>query len=306
MSGLRVTLLGSVRVEHQGRPASEQPTRAVQALLAYLLVQRHRCHSRDVLTGLFWADQDEDSARGCLNTAVWRLRRVLEPDGIPRGTYLVKTGDGEIGFNSESNYWLDTSVLEAGVSRLLRRPATAIETPDVEQVEDTLRLYTGDFLEGNYQDWALRERERLRGLYLNGLARIMRHHDGRGAHEKGLACGEKILALDPLREEIHREMMRMYLKNGQRAHAARQYEICRDLLAAELSVEPMDETRAVYAQIAGGNREKSNTRTLGTHAATLHSVLQRLRDAVHDVEQAREQCQRALQLAEQLTDGRKR
>jgi DNA-binding SARP family transcriptional activator len=306
MSGLRVTLLGSVRIEHQGRPVSEQPTRAVQSLLAYLLVQRHRCHSRDVLAAQFWADQNEDSARGCLNTAVWRLRRVLEPDGIPRGTYLIKTGDGELGFNSESNHWLDITVLETGIGRLLSRPATAIEAADVEQVQSALQLYAGDFLEGNYHDWVLRERERLRALYLNALARIMRHHHGRGAFEEGLVCGEKILALDPLREEIHREMMRMYLKNGQRVHAARQYEICRDLLAAELNVEPMDETRAVYAQIAGGNHQKSEAHTFGTHAETLHSVLQRLRDALCDLEQARERCQRALQLAERLADGHKR
>ena len=112
MSVLRIHLFGCVRIEQEGGRASEKPTRAVQGLLAYLLLQRHRCHSRDVLCGLFWADQDEDSARGCLNTALWRLRRVLEPEGIPRGTYLTKTADGEIGFNCESDYWLDVAVLE--------------------------------------------------------------------------------------------------------------------------------------------------------------------------------------------------
>jgi len=65
----------------------------------------------------------------------------------------------------------------------------------------------------------------------------------------------------------------------------------------------MDETRAVYAQIAGGNHQKSEAHTFGTHAETLHSVLQRLRDALCDLEQARERCQRALQLAERLADG---
>lgn len=306
MSVLRVFLFGGVRIEHEGGWSLEKPTRAVQALLAYLLLQRHRCHSREVLSGLFWADQDEDSARGCLNTALWRLRRVLEPEGIPRGTYLMRMADGEIGFNCESNYWLDVAVLEGGASRLLNRPSAAVEEADVEQVEEALQVFTGELLEGNYSDWALRERERLRALYLNSLARIMRHHHDRGAYEKGLVCGEKILVLDPLREEIHREMMRMYLKNGQRACAARQYETCRDVLAAELNVEPMEETQTVYAQIVGGGCERSDSGTFRAGAATLQPVLQRLRDALRGVEQAREQCQRALQLAERLTDGRKR
>jgi DNA-binding SARP family transcriptional activator len=306
MSVLRIFLFGGTRIEHEGSRSLEKPTRGVQALLAYLLLHRHRCHSREVLSGVFWADQDEASARGCLNTAFWRLRRVLEPDGIARGTYLIRTVDGEIGFNCQSDYWLDVAVLERGANRLLNRPSGTMEDCEVEQVEEALRVYTGELLEENYSDWALRERERLRALYVDSLARIMRHHHDRGAYAKGLVCGEAILVLDPLREEIHRDMMRMYLENGQRARAARQYEICRDVLAAELNVEPMEETDRVYAQITGGACDRSDASTLGAGAAPLQPVLQRLRDALRGVEQAREQCQRALQLAERLTVGRKR
>ncbi len=304
MSVLRIHLFGGVRIERDGGGLSEKPTRAVQALLAYLLLQRHRCHSRDVLSGLFWGDQDESSARGCLNTALWRLRRVLEPDGVARGTYLTRTPDGDIGFNCESNYWLDVAVIEQGADRLLSRVDSAMTEADIAQVDGALQVYMGDLLEGNYSDWALRERERLRALYLKCLARLMRYHNAHGSYEKGLACGDKILALDPMREEVHREMMRMYVGSGQRALAARQFETCREILAAELNVAPMEETEAVYAEIGGTSRGRHPSNTLLAEARTLQPVLQRLRDALRGVELAREQCQRALQLAERFLEGR--
>ena len=303
MSVLRVSLFGGIRIEHDGDLPREQPTRAVQTLLAYLMLQRHRTHSRDVLAGLFWGEQPEERARGCLSTTLWRLRRVLEPDGVARGTYLIRTADGEIGFNRESDYWLDVAVLESGAERVLARPA--VEEVDLPRIDAGLEVYKGELLEGNYSDWALRERERLRALYLKCLARLMCHHRDRAAYEKGLMCGEKILILDPLREEIHREMMGMYVASGQRALAVRQYETCRDLLAAELGVEPLEETQAVHAQIAGAGPERraSHARSAGPR---LQPVMQRLREALRGVEQAREQCQRALRLAERAAAGRRR
>jgi DNA-binding SARP family transcriptional activator len=303
MSVLQIFLFGAVRIEHDARPSPERVTRTVQALLAYLLLQRHRSHSRELLCGLFWDAHPEDKARGCLNTTLWRLRRVLEPDGVPRGTYLVTGANGEIGFNHDSDYWLDVAALEQGADRVLSRPLAAVQQADVHALEAALRLYTGELLEGNYSDWALRERERLRALHLNGLARLMRYHADHGAYEKSLVCGEKILAVDPLREEIHRAMMRLYLASGQRARAMRQYETCRKIIASELSVEPMEETQAAYSEVVAARDDLGQVRPLSNGFQTLQPVLERLHDALRGVEQARERCQRALQLVERLTQG---
>ena len=57
------------------------------------------------------------------------------------------------------------------------------------------------------------------------------------------------LDMNSLREEIHREMMRSYVENGQRALALQQYEICQATLAKELGTSPMEDTQALYTQI---------------------------------------------------------
>jgi DNA-binding SARP family transcriptional activator len=187
--------------------------RAVKALLGYLTLFRHRFHAREVLAGLFWGDSSEKRARSCLSTTLWRLRKVLEPDHVPTGTYLVTTPTGEVGFNQESDHWLDVEVFEKQVKHILARPYESLKPKEVSQLEEALNLHEGELLEGFYDDWALRERERLRSLFVKGQIHLLYHYSHHAAWEQGLACARNILNLDPLREEIHREMMRLYFRN---------------------------------------------------------------------------------------------
>ena len=215
MSSLRICLFRGFQIAHHDDPtANSKITRSVKALLAYLLLFRHRIHPREVLVGLFWGDHNEERARSCLSTALWRLRRVLEPRGVPRGTYLLTTPMGEIGSNRESDHWLDVAVFEEKVNEFMAKPLQSMENAVVSKLEGTLKLYTGELLEGFYDDWALRERERLRSLYLKSLARLMNYSRREKDYEKGLACGKRILNLHPLREEVHREVIRLYFESG--------------------------------------------------------------------------------------------
>src|SRR5215470_5087532 len=65
-----------------------------------------------------------------------------------------------------------------------------------------------------------------------------------------IGYAQDILDRDALREDVHRELMRLFLLNGQRAMALHQFEICRGALRKELAIEPMRETLAVYQRIA--------------------------------------------------------
>lgn len=282
MSLLRISLFGGVQVTHEGVASGGAPTRSVQALLAYLLLQRRRAHSRESLLGTFWGEHDEESARNCLNTTLWRLRRVLEPPGVPRGTYLVTTPSGDVGFNIQSPYWLDVDVLERHASAVMDASDGALEGSDVTRLEEAVRLYTGDVLDGVYDDWALRERERLRALYLNSLIGLMRYHAIHGAPQRSIAHAEEILRHDPLREEIHRELMRLHVATGARAKAARQYDTCKRLLAEELGVEPMPETQALLAAIKRGIDIRGSEPTI----AAADALTLELRGAAQSVDRA--------------------
>jgi DNA-binding SARP family transcriptional activator len=268
MPALRIQLFGTVNVSHDGRSLDTRLIHAVQSLLAWLLLHRRKMHARDALAALFWSDQSDARARSCLSTALWRLRQVLEPPGIPRGTYLIGQSDA-VGFNATSDYWLDVAAFEEGIER---------------GAEDAIACYTGDLLEGFFDDWVLRERERLRMLYLDGLGRLLRRHSETGALERALHCGQQILAFDPLREDIHRELIRLHLRSGHRALALQQYEHCRASLQQELGVEPMDETRALCASLHPPKAPTAPPRPpIGPRLRMAAAKLDEVRDAIADV-----------------------
>lgn len=245
---LQITLFGHISVVHPSVSAPLKLTRSAQALLAYLLLQHHLV-PRDVLMEVFWVDHSPDRARSSLTTALWRLRQLLEPNEVRPGTYLIASNTGEVGFNWNSGHWLDTELFERRIYPLLRKPISDLGEEDLKEIESVLTLYRGDLLEGMYEDWALRERERFRTLHLNCLTRLMECHAGRKNFEQSIALAHEILRRDPVREEIHRALMRIYLESGQRTMAMRQYVQCRDLLDQELGVPPLEETQSLYQQI---------------------------------------------------------
>jgi DNA-binding SARP family transcriptional activator len=267
------------------------------------VLERQRLHPREVLAGLFWSEYDSVHARGCLNTALWRLRRVLEPDGILNGTYLLTNHQGDVGFNRQSQHWLDVEVFEEKIQQVLNLPGQEVGERQVADMESALALYTGDLLEGLYEDWALRAREYLRRLYLNGLAYLMHYYRRQRCYEKSLAHGQRILDKDPLREEIHREMMRLYAESGQRPLGLRQYEICRAALDEELGIQAMEETQMLYEQLLSDlpTTMQSSTPDL------LLEILPALRlchQAAQTLAAAQSELQQALQRIEALINRR--
>ena len=174
MEELHIRLFGRVRVAHGERAPEIRFSRGAQTLLAFLLLHPNRYHPREVLAELAWGDRPDDQARAALNTALWRLRSLLEPEGVTRGAYLRTAASGEVGFNWDSNHWLDLAVFEKCANCILAIPPDAMQPGHAGQLEAILPLYDGELLEGFYEDWAITERERLRDLNLRCLTRLMR------------------------------------------------------------------------------------------------------------------------------------
>jgi DNA-binding SARP family transcriptional activator len=295
MSSLQVTLFGCVRLTHNNWLTETKLTRDIQALLAYLLLQRHRIHSREALAGMFWGEYTQEKSHGSLNTALWKLKKILEPKGIAAGTYLISGHSHEVGFNHESRYWLDVEIFEEKTNYLLTSDWHTINESHAHELEKSLEFYQGELLEGFYEDWALHERERLRALYLKSLVYLLHYYGFHGLYEQALAYGQQILDMNSLREEIHREMMKFYVENGQRALALRQYKICRETLAKELGIPPMEDTQALYTQIFTEADNSGSPLNL-KEEISFDQALQQIREASQTIDLAKEQIQQAYRL----------
>ena len=301
MGVLRVCLFGSVTVAHNNGAKPVKLTPVIQSLLAYLLLQRSRPHPRDVLVDLFWGNHPQAQARGCLNTTIWRLRKRLEPNGIPQGTYLISNPSGELAFNNQSDYWLDVAVFEEIIQQVVRTPPHLAGEQQVSELENAVTLYTGDLLENQYHDWVLLERERLHNLLLDARYYMMNHYRSRHDLHHALIHGSHILAANSLREDVHRLLMQLFNENGQRSLAVRQYQLCQQALREELNIDPMPETQALLEQITESRYQSPYSHPADPGSGSLEyqqdvqQALTRLQVALETVNQARRDLEQAME-----------
>jgi len=305
---LRIFVLGSVRVHHDEPYREIHLTRTTQALLAYLILQGSRPCSRQVLAGVLWGDSDEASARSCLSTALWRLRLSLEGHKRSPASFLLSNPNGEIYLNPDCPIWVDALAFEAAVKPALAHSETQPQPAEIANLEKSLQLYQGDLLESFYEDWALSERERIRLLYLSAMECLMCFYQQHGELDRSLETGLQILRQDPLREDIHRAVMRLYNATGRRTQAVLQYEHCREQIFRELGIEPMPETRSLAASIQAGTSPAGELPTLvrASHSPQTAEIVQQATMAIYldAVQRQLLQTQQALAVAQQqLSDA---
>lgn len=231
---LKIYALGQPRVEMDGEVV-QWPT--VQSRDLFFCLLQHRAGLRkEEIGNLFWPNHNSLRLDSIFRSTLYRLRRSLFRDSILYEGGLYR-------FNWQGDCWLDVEAFE----RLL-----AMTGPEeVTWLEEAVALYQGDYLEGIYEDWCAVERERLRERYLSALERLARLHIDRRDLQRAIDLYQRLLAQDPYREVIHRELMRCYYRQGDRASAIRQYQTCARLLREELGLSPSPETEALYLQIIG-------------------------------------------------------
>jgi len=244
MTQLHIHLFGEMQaIQSDGQTLRLPPS--TQSLFAYLILFHGRSHSRELLTSLFWEDLPFKNARRCLSTTLWRLRKGL-PDGID---CLAISETGNVRFARSDSQWIDILSFEEKAHHGLRLSLGEMDAADATVLEEAISLYRGNLLDGYYDEWVLQERERLHLLYLRTLSRLMRYYGERNELSKGILHGQRLLTVDPLREQIHRDLMRLYMKKGERSLAIQQYETCRHVLVNELGIAPMPETQALHKQL---------------------------------------------------------
>ncbi len=116
-------------------------------------------------------------------------------------------------------------------------------------------LYAGDLLPKLYADWLDSERERLQGLHLQCLERLVHLLEDEGEVADALVYAQRLLRADPLREESYRLLMELHARGGDRAAAVHVYHTCARVLLRELDVDPSPSTHKVYETIL--NRAES-------------------------------------------------
>ena len=239
---LRIQLLGRFEVYRGGAPISPAAWRGQKTrdLLKILLLARGRFLSKDQLCDWLWPGADPATAEANLRSTVSDLRKLLEPD-------LKRGRDSAFILTRREGYAFDPSA-PASVDLIEFERARQVKTR--ADLEAALALYRGDLLEEDpYAEWAIPERERLRALRLEALARLAEMRLAEADYPAAIAAYEQALTLDSGRETLWRDLMRAHASSGDRAAALRAFDRCRAALSRDLGVDPLPETLALHAQI---------------------------------------------------------
>jgi predicted ATPase/DNA-binding SARP family transcriptional activator/class 3 adenylate cyclase len=245
----RIELLGGLRAAQtgdvDGRVISRFRTQKSGELLAYLACHLQRAHGREELIELLWPECDLVAGRNRLSNVLSSLRHQLEPPGVPAGAVL-QTDRAFVRLNP-AVVVTDVAEFEAALQ------SAASASSHLEQAQfltTAIELYRGPLLPGYYADWLPPEQERLAALHLQALLQLGECFSHAGEPARALEYARRAVAADPLREETHRELMRLYLAAGQPAAALKQYHQLEELLKEELGAAPALATRALAQEAA--------------------------------------------------------
>ncbi len=201
-------------------------------LLAYLADARTPV-GRDHMAGLLWPEADVDAARGRLRRSLHKIRVAFRLD-------VIDADRTTLALAPSIEARVDTHAFEAACA--------------AGELNEALRLYTGDFLQGlsiegcaAFEEWAFFRREALRSRLVQSLERLIERELAAGDTRGAITAATRLVGLDPLSESAQRRLISAQLRAGDRAAAERQYEACAQLLKSDLGIAPDAQTRALLA-----------------------------------------------------------
>jgi DNA-binding SARP family transcriptional activator len=235
---IRVTLLQRFAIAPDETGVTLRLRPRAQRLVAYLALRRDRSLPREQVAFALWPDELEEDALATLRRALSDVRAAL---GSTAADGPLDVTAGELRWNATQHCCIDVVEYE----RLIEQGTPA-------SLHDAVERYTGDLLAEWDDDWIGPERDRLRQAQLDALRQLVAHHRALREFDAALGLARRALALDPLAESAHRDLIALQAQRGDRAAALAAYERLATLLRDELDVEPMPETEALRAAIASG------------------------------------------------------
>jgi DNA-binding SARP family transcriptional activator len=221
---LRIRTLGRTRIQDaEGEREAPWLDQRPGQLLKLFVAERGRVLTVEHIAEAIWAGATFDM-EGTVRHLVHVLRNCLE-DGRPAGRpsrYILSRGGGYTLSDELVNVDADEFALLAasGLDAFARRE------PHARQYLDrALAQYGGDFLADEpYAAWTLVEREYLRDRAAQVLRALSDLALEAGELPAAMAYAERLSAMEPFDNDIHRHLIALTLQLGRRTRALRLYQ----------------------------------------------------------------------------------
>lgn len=221
---MRLSLMRGFTLTYDGNAVAVPLT--AQRVVAFVAL-----HDRPLLrvhvAGTLWMDVPESRAMANLRSALWRVRQ---------SGFSVVDGQGDH-LSLRREVTVDVRELTATSRSMLDGSASGAGFVDI--------IAAGELLPDWYDDWVLVERERLRQLRLHALERASSELAAEKRYGDAVEAVLAAISDEPLRESSHRLLISVYLAEGNRLEAIRQFRRYAGLMRAELGLEPAPEIAAL-------------------------------------------------------------
>jgi DNA-binding SARP family transcriptional activator len=245
-NSVRFSVLGPVRAWRDGVEI-DLGSPQQRAVLAALLLRAGALVTLDELVAAVWDDELPAAAVGTVRTYIHRLRRALEADpGHPSvlrslgGGYTMTAGPLDL---DDVQRWIDA----AAVAERAGRTHEAAEALD-----RALAVWQGPALSGVPGRYAEAQRARWAEVRLNTVERRLELAVVLGRYGDALPELVALVGEHPLRERPRHLLMLALAGAGRRAEALAVFRDTRQLLAAELGIEPGLALQRVHRDILAG------------------------------------------------------
>ncbi len=249
MGRVSFQLFGRFSAMYDDLPLEGLQNTKAQELVSYLLLGARHGYHREMLADVLWSHMPTSQPRKYLRQSLWQVQNALRPtEGQGSGGVLIVEPDW-IRLNANADVWADVTEFASAMTMVQEVPGKDLTPEHAGIARSAIELYTGDLLEGWYQDWCLEERQRMRTNYMILLEKLMDYCEAHRLYERGIDYGLRILRIDRSHERTHRNLMRMHHLMGDRTAAFRQYQRCQSALLEDFGIRPSKDTEELLSRV---------------------------------------------------------
>ena len=265
---LQVQMLGQFTLRYGDRTISDSDDRSrrVWSLLAYMLYNHGRSFAQEELIHRYWSNGEKSADPGnALKSIFHRIRTALDKLQPGLGRLLIRRKAGRYFWNNVIPLSLDIEDFEAHF-----HAAEAAGDDDVRLAEyqAALALYAGDPLPRMTDEiWTIPIVAYYHSLYTRAAAGAIELLEKQERTAEAVALCRQAIHIEPYQEDLYEHLMRGLLRTGDMKGTMSVYEEMSELLFAHFGVMPSETLRTLYRQA---------TRTVNDRTLTMDEVCSQL------------------------------
>jgi LuxR family transcriptional regulator, maltose regulon positive regulatory protein len=232
-------VLGAFALARDGEPVrftGKTQARPLE-LLKFVVAAGSAGVDAEHVTSTLWPDADGAAAKSSFDSALFRLRKLLDVDDA------IELASGQVTLG-RSIVWTDVLALEAALEHAgdpAAKPALAARR--------LLDAYAGPLLGTDEAAWIAKPRDALRSRFVRKLMELGAALEAASDWTAAADVYRRGLEADNLVEPFYRGLMRALVATGSPSEALAAFRRCRELLSIVLGLEPSPETQRLYREI---------------------------------------------------------